>query len=147
MTLADEVREFRNAATKQRRLAVRTVLGLALLLGIPVAGQGPYPQFPSTNNGRQSYPSTGGEFGRESENSPDKKRIQLLNAARQKALVSDAERLLKLAKELDDEVAANDSAPLSGEQLHKLDEIGKLAKSVKEKMSYSLGGFPNMNQP
>ena len=143
----DKAFESRNLAKERRRLAVHTVLGLALLLGIPVAGQSPYPQFPSTNNGRQVYPDSGGQFGQDSNNSPDKKRAQLLNAARQKALVSDVDKLLKLAKELNDEIAANDSAPLNGQQLHKLEEIGKLAKSVKEKMSFSPANYPGVNPP
>jgi len=139
-----ECSETRNWPSARLRLAIRPVLGIALILGIPVAGQ--YPQFPSTNNGRQVYPDSSGQLGQDS-NNPDKKRIKLLNAERQKTLVSDADRLLKLAKELNDEVAANDSASLNGQQLRKLDEIGKLAKSVKEKMSYSMGGYPSVNSP
>ena len=126
-------------AMARRRLALRSVAGLMLLLGIPVAGQ--YSQFPSTNNGRQVYPESNGPAGQDS-NGPEKKRIQMLNADRQKAIVSDTEKLLKLAKELNDEMAANESGTMSGAQLHKVEEIGKLAKSVKEKMSFSVGGYP-----
>ena len=128
-----------------RRLAVRWALGLALLLGIPVAGQSPYP--PTASNGRlgQQYPDSGSPFGQDS-NSPEQRRIRMLNAERQKALISDAEKLLKLAKELNDEVAG-DSGPMSDEELRKVAEIGKLAKSVKEKMSYSVGGYPGLNTP
>ena len=125
-----------------RRQTVRWALGLALVLGIPVAGQSPYP--PSTRLGQQ-YPDSGSPFGQDS-NSPEQKRIRMLNAERQKALVSDAEKLLKLAKELNDEVAG-DSGPMSDEELRKVGEIGKLAKSVKEKMSYSVGGYPSLNTP
>jgi len=146
--LADERSESRNRTRVQRRLAVPPVLGLILLLGIPVAGQSPYPQFPSTNSGRngQLYPDNSGQFGADS-NSPEKQRMRMLNAERQKALVSDTEKLLKLARELNDEVAARDSSGLTGEQLHKLDEIGKLARSVKAKMSFSGGDFPGLNSP
>jgi len=140
-----EYYETRNRARPRRRLAVRSALGIVLLLGIPAAGQ--YPQFPSTNSGKngQLYPDSNGQFGQDS-NSPDQKRIRALNTDRQKTLVSDAEKLLKLAKELNDEVT-NKSGPMTGEQLHKLDEIGKLARSVKEKMSFSVGGFPSLNPP
>jgi hypothetical protein len=132
----------------RRRLALRSVLGVALVLGMPVAGQSPYPQFPSTNSGRngQLYPDSGSDAGPDSGN-PEKKRIKLLNAERQRALISDTDKLLKLARELNQEVTANDSGAMTGQQLHKLDEIGKLAKSVKEKMSYTVGGFPNINGP
>jgi hypothetical protein len=132
------------------RRGIRSLVGFALLLGIPLAGQSPFQQSPSGNGG-------GGWFGQRNSdssnqfpqdpNSPDQKRIRLLNAERQKSLVSDAERLLKLAKELNDEVAGSDSSSMSDEQLRKVAEIGKLAKSVKEKMSYSVGGYPNLNTP
>lgn len=137
--------EFRKPSG--RGLALGCVLGMALLPGMPIAGQ--YPQFPTTNSGRngQNYPDNSGQFGKDS-NSPEKKRIKMLNAERQKALVSETEKLLKLAKEFNDELAAaDDSGRLSGQQLRKLDEIGKLAKSVKEKMSYSVVGVPDISAP
>lgn len=124
------------------RLALRSVLGLTLLLGIPIAGQSPFPQFPSNASGRYGQHSdSNGPFGQDP-NSPEQKRIRALNAERQKSLVSDTEKLLKLAKELNDEMAQNNSGTMKGDQLHKVEEIGKLAKSVKEKMSFSVGGFP-----
>ena len=52
-----------------------------------------------------------------------------------------------MAKELNDEVAENDSAAMSSEQLRKVEEIGKLASSVKSKMSFSVGGYPSLNAP
>ena len=134
--------------TRRRRSVLRSALGVALVLGIPAAGPSGYPQFPSSNNGKvgQHYPDSTGQYGDDS-NSPDKKRIRLLNAERQKALISDTEKLLKLAKELNDEVTGSDSSSLSDAQLRKVAEIGKLAHNVKEKMSYSVGGFPGINTP
>jgi len=135
----------------RRRFVLRSAIGLVLVLGIPVAGQSPYVQnvqFPSTSNGKysQHYPDSSGQFGQDS-NSPDKKRMRLLNAERQKELISDTEKLLKLAKELNDEVTESDTNSMSDAQLRKVAEIGKLAHSVKEKMSYSVGGFPGPNSP
>jgi len=128
-------------------MVLRAALGFALVLGIQVAGPTPYAQFPSTDaRNSPHFPESGGQYGQDS-NSPDKKRIQLLNAERQKSLVSDADKLLKLAKELNDEVARSDSAELSSDQVHKVEEIGKLAKSVKSKMSFSVGGYPSLNTP
>ena len=134
--------------SRRRRFVLRSALGVALVLGIPVAGQSGFQQFPSTSNGRlgQHYPDSTGPFGDDS-NSPDKKRIRMLNAERQKALISDTEKLLKLAKELNDEVTGSDSTSMSDAQLRKVAEIGKLAHSVKEKMSYSVGGFPGASTP
>jgi len=142
--VVDENSVSRYPGTMKRRAA----LGFFLLLGISVAGQQtPYAQFPSADaRNRQQFPDTSSQYGHDS-NSPDKKRIQMLNAERQKALVSDADRLFKLAKELNDEVAEQDDAALSSEQLRKVEEIGKLAKSVKSKMSFSVGGYPTLNPP
>ena len=130
-------------------LVLSLAVGLALVLGISVAGQSPFAQFPSSNNGRseqRSPDSTGGQFGQDS-NSPDKKRMRLLNAERQKSLISDTEKLLKLARELNNEVSENDSTSMNDAQLRKVAEIGKLAHNVKEKMSYSVGGFPDQITP
>lgn len=140
-----ETIELGNRITMRLRQGVRSVLGLILLLGLPVAGQSPYPQFPSANNGQygQHYPDSGNP-SEQDPNSPEQKRIRALNAARQKSLVSDAEKLLKLAKELNDELAQSDSGTMNAQQLHKVEEIGKLAKSVKEKMSFTAGGFPTL---
>ena len=137
---------FRNLAKTGRRFAVRCVIGFLLLAEIPLAGQNT--QSPSITNGRygQAYPDPGTPFGQES-NGPDPKRIKSLNAERQKTLVSDTEKLLKLARELNDEMAAIDSGTMNGEQLHKLEEIRKLARSVKEKMSFNVVGFPSINAP
>ena len=62
------------------------------------------------------------------------KRLHSLNLERQKQMVSDADKLLKLAKELNDEVAASGAGTLNSEQLHKVAEIEKLARSVKKRM-------------
>lgn len=134
---------------RRSRLGLYCVLGLTLLLGIPSAGQSPFSQYPSSNGaGRlgQRYPDSSGNFPPDP-NSPDQKRMRLLNAERQKSLLSDVDKLLKLAKELNDEVAGSDSSPMSDEQMRKVAEIGKLAKSVKEKMSYSVGGYPGLSTP
>jgi hypothetical protein len=142
------VLESRRPQGTRRRLAVRWAVGLGLLLGIPLAGQSPFPQVPSGDGGKfgQRYPDSNGALGQDP-NSPEQRRMRMLNAERQKAMVSDAEKLLKLAKELNDKVGAADPGPMSDDELRKVAEIGKLAKSVKEKMSFSVGGYPNLNAP
>lgn len=67
-------------------------------------------------------------------------RLRAINRERQKALVSDTNKLLKLANELDSEVKGANPESLSPIQLRKLAEIEKLAHSVKDKMSYSVRG-------
>ena len=145
--MVDESSQSGYLKTIGRGVTLRSALGLVLLLGVLVAGPTPYAQFPSTDaRNSQHFPDTSGQYGQEP-NSPDKKRIQMLNAERQKSLVSDADRLLKLARELNAAVTEGNSAELSSDQLRKIEEIGKLAKSVKSKMSFSVGGYPSLNMP
>jgi hypothetical protein len=70
-------------------------------------------------------------------------RLRVINRERQKALVSDTNKLLKLASEFDSEVKGRNLDSLTPSQVRKLAEIEKLAHSVKDKMSYSVRG-PSM---
>jgi hypothetical protein len=69
------------------------------------------------------------------------RRLRALNEMRQKSLISDTDKLLKLANELNAEVSNENFESLTPEQLHKLATIEKLARSVKEKMSTPVGGL------
>jgi hypothetical protein len=73
------------------------------------------------------------------------KQLRLLNAERQRALVAETNRLLKLAQQLDAEIASTNPDSLTPEQLRKIAEIEKLAHSVKEKMSTSVRGAPEFH--
>jgi hypothetical protein len=75
------------------------------------------------------------------------KRQQALNADRQKSMVSDANKLVQLARQLDAEIASNPTDQMTSEELHKVAEIEKLARSVKAKMAQSFGGGPRFQQP
>ena len=75
------------------------------------------------------------------------KRLHLLNADRQKSMVSDADKLLKLARQLDAEVASNPTDELTPEEMRKVAEIEKLARSVKTKMAQSFTGGPQVSHP
>jgi hypothetical protein len=72
------------------------------------------------------------------------KRIRALNAERHKSMVSDTEKLVKLARQLDAEIASNPSDGLTPEELHKVAEIEKLARNVKAKMAQSFDGGPRV---
>ena len=65
--------------------------------------------------------------------------LRQLNIARQKAMVSDAAKLLALARELNDDLTAKKGGLSAAEQMKKIAEIERLAHSVKEKMSYVEG--------
>ncbi len=66
------------------------------------------------------------------------RRLRVLNGMRQKSLVADTQKLLRLSSELKAEIDRSAAASLTPEELHKLSEIEKLARSVKAKMSDSL---------
>jgi hypothetical protein len=77
----------------------------------------------------------------------EERRMSALNADRHKSLVSDAEKLLQLAKRLDAEIAANTTDGLTSKEVKEVAEIEKLARSVKEKMARSYGGGPLYREP
>jgi hypothetical protein len=72
------------------------------------------------------------------------RQLRALNNERQKEMVSDTNKLLSLAKELNEGLAANRSSTLTDEQLRKVAQIEKLAHSVKEKMA---DGTPQPTPP
>jgi len=72
----------------------------------------------------------------------EERRLRLLNAERQKSMVSDADKLLKLAAEVQAVVEKSNSDALAPAELRKLAEIEKLAHKVKDKMSFSVGSEP-----
>ena len=77
----------------------------------------------------------------------EQRRLRFLNAERQKALVSDTAKLLRVATELDAEVKGTSPDTLTPAQLRKVAEIEKLAHSVKDKMSAAVGGGPVFHDP
>jgi hypothetical protein len=72
----------------------------------------------------------------------DQRRMKALNADRHRSMVSDTEKLLQLAKQLDSEIAGNSTDGLTSQEMKQVAEIEKLARSVKEKMARSFGGGP-----
>jgi hypothetical protein len=127
-----------------------TVLGPVCFVLLPpspgVAQNGPSagPPLPS-----QVSPSQQSPFGETSDPDPEysQKRLRAMNADRQKSLVADSERLLKLARQLDAEIAANTSNDLTPEELGKVAAIEKLAHSVRQKMALSYTGAPKFHNP
>ncbi len=66
------------------------------------------------------------------------RRLQMLNNERRKAMVSDTDKLLKLATELNNEIGHSNSGALTPAQMRKVAEIEKLARGVREKMTMTL---------
>jgi hypothetical protein len=73
--------------------------------------------------------------------------MEALNVERRKSMVSDATKLVRLAQELDQEVAANASEGLTPKELREVAEIEKLARNVREKMARSFGAGPVFHEP
>jgi hypothetical protein len=120
---------------------LRTGLKLALLL-LLACGPASRSQSGSGSSGMGQSSMHPQVPGRQDMSSPDdydtvmaEKRLRTLNIERQKQMVADTDKLLKLAKELNDAVAASNTGTLTPEQLHKIAEIEKLARSVKERMT------------
>jgi hypothetical protein len=118
------------------------LLCVAFLVVILVGAQSgsQVPRMPGGSLGQQVGPLTGDG----SDNNPveQQKRLKALNAERQKSMVADTNKLVKLAGELNAELAGAHPESLNPDQLRKVAEIEKLARNIKEKMSMSVKGIP-----
>ncbi len=126
--------------------AAREALCLAAVLALPGGAQNiPQPRGPLPQPIGQRVPGmlddgSNGDYAEQQE------RLRAINRERQKSLVSDTNKLLKLATELDTEIQSENSGALTPTQMRKWATIEKLAHNVKDKMSYSVGG-PSVTQP
>ncbi len=75
------------------------------------------------------------------------RQMRALNAERQKSLISDTNKLLKLAQELNSEIETGNPNMLTQVQLRKVADIEKLARNVRQKMSISYVGEPQFQEP
>jgi len=66
-------------------------------------------------------------------------RMSQLIAARQKVIVADTNKLLKLANELNAEIPGTGSSAPTEAQLRKVAQIQKLARSIRKEMSIPIG--------
>ncbi|HEY1161268.1 MAG TPA: hypothetical protein VGE83_11585 [Terracidiphilus sp.] len=128
--------------------AGRQALCLTLLLVLPGGAQnGPGLQ-PHGGLPQPIGPPIGGGLQDIGSGDPieEEKRLRALNVERQKDLVSDTDKLLKLTNELNTEIARANPDSLTAGQVRKLAAIEKLAHSVKDKMITSVRGIPAYNQ-
>jgi hypothetical protein len=122
----------------------RGLLALFLLLGLPLAAQSP--GLP------RAYPhSAPGAGDADSDSAVDArmeaKRIQTLNVIRQKSMVSDADKLLQLARELNDDAIAGGTTMSAPVRMRKAAEIEKLARNVRDKMTFAIGAPTEPDAP
>jgi len=130
-------KHFSNAF-QTRRLPI-FVLAVAVFMAIPLAAQNvfiPPGQIDAGSMG-QRFPDNN-VFGGLSP-SQRMRMAHLLNIQRQKAMLSDAQKLLILAQQLNAELTSPSSTMSPQERMMKLAEIEKLARSVKDKMSFAAG--------
>jgi hypothetical protein len=126
-------------------------MALAILILLAPAAQvlaqsGQYggQNFPQPNRPGQDSMSP---LGDDVNSAMEAKRINALNAERQKSLISDTVKLVKLVSDLNAEINGEHPASLTDEQIKKLAEIEKLAHNIREKMSSSINGSPRINAP
>lgn len=137
---AQEAVQARPAGRLRRR-----IFGAVLLFVLPLAAQVPGIQMTGT--------AAGGQQPRDDESISgidarmQAKRIAELNKVRQKAMISDAEKLLRLAHELNEDANAGGAGLSPAERMHKAAEIEKLAKQVKDKMTYAVGEPAEISLP
>lgn len=115
------------------------------LLALPMLAQSPFSRPP-----RQLQADPAAVFAHQTNDEMsyaripiEPKRLRALNELRRKSLVSDANRLLLLAQELNEKGESMSPA----EQLRKAVEIQKLAKDVKEKMTFAVSDESRPQSP
>jgi hypothetical protein len=139
-------------------IRVGLAIAFVVMLAGALAGRAQMPGPTSGPTSGQSSGGRGGAFGHPdmsplSNNDGDydpvmtERRVRALNSERQKQMVADANKLLKLAKELNDEVATASESSFTSDQLRKIAEIEKLAKNVRERMTAGIGQAPNTVSP
>jgi len=113
--------------------AVTLTLALLCSGGVSQQGAGQHPISPPS----VFQPQTQVPFGADGPpvSLESEKRLNMINSARQKALVEDTNKLLALATQLNHEIAASNPGALSADQMRKVAEIEKLAHSVRDKMA------------
>jgi hypothetical protein len=128
----------------KRRLALSGAVLACAALG--------WAQYAASNGqvGQNAGSRQQGGFGQQSiETDPIfvEKRMRALNADRHKAIISDADKMVKLARQLDAEIASNPTSELTPAEVQKIATIEKLARNVKTKMAESFSGSPTFHSP
>jgi hypothetical protein len=115
------------------RMLLVAVVGVVLVVGSSAKGSGGQMQIPSFPDslpqqmpGHRTHDAADGKRGQEL--------AKMRNEDRQKTLVADTERLLALATDLKAQVDQSEADSLSEDGKKKVEEIEKLAHSVKERM-------------
>jgi len=139
-------RVLRTPGFHPTRLSLCASMGLAVLLALAFALPG-YSQSSGGSYGGQGQGTH--PFAQHTDLSPSspedadpammERRMRALNNERQKQIVADTDKLLKLARELNEEVAKANAGSWSPDELRKIADIEKLARNVRQRMAESVG--------
>lgn len=120
---------------------VLALLAILCLAPRTPAQNSPYPygggHFPRPQMQDPMGPPAGGDFGNAQ---MQEKRLAAFNAERQKTMVSDTNKLVKLAAQLNSQINGTHPASLTEDQLRMVAEIEKLAHNIREKMTTPING-------
>ena len=124
------------------------VLAVLALLGLPSPAHSQGISDPAQSPSHIGRRTSTGDTSIAGQQALQQHKLQgLLNAERQKSMVSDAAKLLRLAQELNAELTRGDSTLSPSQQAHKAAEIEKLAHNVREKMSFAVGVTQEIESP
>jgi len=131
------------------RAGLRRAFLLALICGVMCTSPGRAQSSGGSNGGGQGqgqggmHPHAGQDVSLVSDGDldpvMDQRRMRALNNERQKQIVADTDKLLKLARELNEEVAKANTGSLTMDEIHKIADIEKLARNVRQRMTESVG--------
>jgi hypothetical protein len=124
-------------------------LCFALLPAVRSGAQNVPGSIPHGSLGQPNGERVGAGLEDDSSSNPmdEEKILRALNTDRQKSMVSDTNKLLKLVNELNAEIGQTNPDSLTPSQLQKVAEIEKLAHNVRDKMSTSVRGAAPLRQP
>ena len=114
----------------------------------PAQRNSPMPNYPLPN--RPGVPNVDpldmpqGFPGDPMQNRRNERRLQYLNAERQKSMVAETNRLVKLAADLNAQINSGEHTQLTLDQARQLAEIEKLAHRIRDRMSTSVRQAPSM---
>lgn len=143
-----------SAPNPRRGICARAAaLGFALVL--VAAGSAPAPaqmQRNTNNTVPQRYPGQG-QIATDPFDEPvytvdpmreqaEAKRLRAMNEQRQKSMVADADRLVKMTADLNAQVNSEQRSQLTPDEERQLAEIQKLAHNIRQKMSASVKQTP-----
>ena len=140
-------------ATNSRRRVMKCRWPLCSLVLLPVLllttrASAQSPQFNGSNFPRVQMPDSSSTLAGDNGNpGMEAKRMNALNAERQKSLIADTNKLVKLTSDLNAQINSTHPASLTESQLRMVAEIEKLAHSIREKMCTSVKGAQPFGTP